>query len=87
MIKTREKPKAAVRKPRTAMPLPQADGAGPPLRPPVEVAVPDEGYPKRIILHMPAELTKWLDDEWHRRRLPSRAETIRAILTEARAAK
>lgn len=39
--------------------------------------------PKRIILTMPEGLTKRLDDEWHRRRLTSRAETIRALLEEA----
>lgn len=86
MIKVAEKKGEVAPKKRTASPSAKAGGSGPPLKPPVVVASPGEagGYPKRIILHMPADLTKWLDEEWHRRRLQSRAETIRAILSEAR---
>lgn len=28
------------------------------------------------------EVADWLDEEWHRRRLPSRADTIRALFEE-----
>lgn len=37
----------------------------------------------RIMVPMPETLLSKIDKEWHRRRLPSRAATIRALITEA----
>ncbi len=46
---------------------------------------PEKTEKPRIITPMDEALVEQLDREWHKRRLPSRSETIRVLLKEAMA--
>lgn len=58
------------------------EGGAPIERPEAEKAKVVQ-MPERLIFPAPPGLVQRLDDEWHRRRLKSRSETIRVLLEEA----
>lgn len=46
-------------------------------------ALEEDGPVIRLIFPAPKKMAKAIDEEWHRRKLKSRSETIRVLLREA----
>lgn len=84
MIKIKPDPEPERPKPRE-VPKPEAPKGEVPIAPGPAVgkAVAQDAKSERLIFPASPDLVQRLDDEWHRRKLKSRAETIRVLLEEA----